>query len=77
MAPSRGPFTRLHDIEEAAALLSVRKSWLQVKVTQRAVPFTRLGRHVRFSDEHLHQIAAAGEMVPLMTTKQPRRGRAL
>lgn len=48
-------------IAEAAALLRVPEGWLRKKVTARAVPHTRLGKHVRFSAEHLRQLVAAGE----------------
>lgn len=49
---------RLYTIVEAAEVLNVP---LRDKVTAGAVPHTRLGRHVRFSDAHLAQIVAAGE----------------
>lgn len=50
-------------IEEAAVALAVPRSWLRDKVTARQVPHTRLGRHVRFSQEHLRQIIEMGEEV--------------
>lgn len=50
-------------IAEAARYLNVPYGWLQVKVTKRAVPHTRLGKHVRFSPEHLAKIVADGEVV--------------
>ncbi len=40
-------------IEQAAVALAVPRSWLRDKVTARQVPHTRLGRHVRFTEEHL------------------------
>lgn len=52
---------RLWSITEAADLLAVPRSWLRDKVTARAVPHARLGRHVRFTAEHLRCIIAAGE----------------
>ena len=52
---------RLYTIPEAADILNVRPTWLRDKVTARKVPFTKLGRHVRFTDEHLAQIIADGE----------------
>lgn len=48
-------------IAEAAAYLNVPRTTLRDKVTQRAVPFTRIGRHVRFTADHLAAIIAAGE----------------
>jgi excisionase family DNA binding protein len=53
--------SRLMTIEQAAAILNVPENWLRKKVSAREVPHTRLGKHVRFSDEHLDQIVADGE----------------
>lgn len=50
-------------IAQAADYLNVPFSWLRDKVTARAVPHTRLGRHVRFTREHLAAIIAEGEEV--------------
>jgi excisionase family DNA binding protein len=63
---------RLRDISEAAAYLNVPYSWLRDKVTERRVPFTRLGKHVRFTEDHLDQIVAAGEQP---VAPSPARGR--
>jgi excisionase family DNA binding protein len=52
---------RLSTISEAAAELNVPENWLRKKVSAGQVPHTRLGRHVRFNDEHLREIVAAGE----------------
>ena len=52
---------RLLDIAQAAELLNVPFGWLQVKVTRREVPHTRLGKHVRFTRDHLARIIAEGE----------------
>lgn len=51
----------LLDIAGAAIKLNVPKSWLEDKVKARAVPFTKLGKHVRFAEHHLKQIVANGE----------------
>lgn len=53
--------TRLLTIAEAAERLNVPCSWLRVKVTERKVPHTRIGRHVRFTEQHLTDIIASGE----------------
>jgi excisionase family DNA binding protein len=50
----------LRDIEAAALWLGIPKKTLQAYVTARAVPFTKVGKHVRFSQEHLDAIVAAG-----------------
>lgn len=68
----------LHTIPEAAALLNVPEHWLRKKVSGRLVPHTRLGRHVRFTDEHLRLIVATGEQptqVPTRSQGVSRRAR--
>ncbi len=52
---------QLFTIREAALLLHVPDGWLRKKVSARSVPHTRLGKHVRFTSDHLKQIVAAGE----------------
>jgi excisionase family DNA binding protein len=61
LAPVIATLGRLYSITEAAEILNVPRTWLRDKVTARAVPHTRLGRHVRFSDAHLAAIIQAGE----------------
>ncbi len=64
-------------IDEAALALAVPRSWLRDKVTARQVPHTRLGRHVRFSEEHLRQIIEMGQesRVPGSVPTRGRLGR--
>lgn len=52
---------RLLNITEAAEFLNVKPTWLRDKTVARQVPFTKIGRHVRFTAEHLAEIVAAGE----------------
>lgn len=54
----------IYTIAEAARLLRVPEGWLRKKVTAGAVPHTRLGKHVRFTADHLHRIVASGEAQP-------------
>jgi excisionase family DNA binding protein len=69
---------RLLTIAEAATYLNVARSWLRDRVSTHQVPHTRLGRHVRFSPEHLAQIVSDGEQ-PIAAprasalTSRPRR----
>ena len=56
---------RLYTFAEAAEQLHVPETWLRKKASARAVPFTRLGRHIRFTDEHLTRIVDVGEQQPL------------
>jgi excisionase family DNA binding protein len=51
-------------IAEAARLLHVPVGWLSKKVTAHEVPHTRLGKHVRFTPEHIRLIIASGEQQP-------------
>jgi excisionase family DNA binding protein len=70
----------LRDIAEAAAWLSVSPSWLQKRVSARLVPHTRIGKHVRFTQDHLDQIVAEGETPVIeppsyLSLRIPSRGR--
>jgi excisionase family DNA binding protein len=51
---------RLLDIDGLAAYLDVPRTWVRDKITARALPHTRVGRHVRFTPEHVAAIVAAG-----------------
>lgn len=51
----------LLDITGLAEFLGVRRTWVRDQVTARAIPFTKIGRHVRFTEDHVRQIVAAGE----------------
>jgi excisionase family DNA binding protein len=63
--PIRAPALKLYTIPEAAELLHVPEGWLRKKVSAGAVPHTRLGKHVRFTDEHLLRIVEQGESEPV------------
>jgi excisionase family DNA binding protein len=56
---SLGP--RLLTIQEVAELLNVPERWVRDKVTERAIPFTKIGKHVRFTRDHIRQIVRHGE----------------
>ena len=49
----------LISLDTAADRLGVAPSWLKVRVQSRTIPHHRLGRHIRFSETDLTQIAAA------------------
>ncbi|MGR6998387.1 helix-turn-helix domain-containing protein [Yinghuangia aomiensis] len=49
---------------QAAARLQVRESWLRAKVSARVIPCTFVGRHLRFSEQDLADIIAAGRTEP-------------
>ena len=48
-------------ISQAAAALNIPEGTLRKQVSTRKVPSTRLGKHVRFTADHLAAIVAAGE----------------
>ena len=50
----------LHTPAKAAEILSVKESWLRRAAGRRLVPSTMLGKHLRFSDTDLEEIAARG-----------------
>ena len=56
----------LKNYAEAAAWLGVSTKWLQRRVQSGAIPHARFGKYVRFSQEHLDAIVAAGEPKPSM-----------
>lgn len=62
----------LRNIEEAAAYLGITKKTLYAKTAARSVPFTKIGRHIRFSQEHLDAIVAAGEQPVIEAPKRLR-----
>lgn len=51
----------LMNYDDAAAWLGVRRKWLEQQVQLGKAPCARLGKHVRFSREHLDAIVRAGE----------------
>jgi excisionase family DNA binding protein len=51
----------LLDVDQAAAFFGVPKKTVYAKTAAREWPFTKIGRHIRFSQEHLDAIVAAGE----------------
>lgn len=51
----------LRDVEQAAAWLGITKKSLYAMTAARSVPFTKVGKHVRFTQDHLDAIVAAGE----------------
>lgn len=56
---------------EAAVVLAVPESWLRRQAGQRAIPCTRIGRHVRFSAADLHAIVAPARPSGPSTAPRP------
>ncbi|MFI5591670.1 helix-turn-helix domain-containing protein [Amycolatopsis sp. NPDC051758] len=57
----------------AAERLTVGESWLRRKAGQRLIPCTFIGKHLRFSDEDLRAIVAAGSRGPRLRDQTPSR----
>jgi excisionase family DNA binding protein len=58
---------QLRDIAAYAALLGVPATWVRDKVTARELEFTKVGRHVRFSDANHEANLAAWRQRPIAT----------
>ena len=61
----------LRNYDEAAAWLGVARSWLEAEVQAGRVSHTRLGKHVRFTQEHLDELIARGEERAVWPEDQP------
>ncbi len=60
----RAEAARLFTAEQAAQVLQVPPSWLRKKAAAGAIPHTRIGRHLRFSDRDLQRLIEAGQRGP-------------
>lgn len=65
--------TPLLDKTELATLLKVPVSWVEDATAARRIPFTRVGKHIRFSEAHVAAIIKAGETLP--ASQSPLRAR--
>jgi excisionase family DNA binding protein len=63
--PDSGLSGRLLNLDEAADYLNVPKRWLGDAVRARTVRCTRIGKHIRFTHEHIQAIIRDGEQVPV------------
>ncbi|MEU5060110.1 MULTISPECIES: helix-turn-helix domain-containing protein [unclassified Streptomyces] len=61
---NRAQVARLFTAEQAAQVLQVPPSWLRKKAAAGAIPHTRIGRHLRFSDRDLQRLIEAGQRGP-------------
>ncbi|MEV0121226.1 helix-turn-helix domain-containing protein [Streptomyces sp. NPDC050703] len=62
---------RLYVPEEVAAVLGCSAWWVKDRARRRLIPFTRVGRAYRFSDEHLAEIIRMYEERPAQTLQRP------
>ena len=66
----------VHTLDEAAAILRVKPSWLQRRAAARSIPFTMLGGAYHFTAEHIAEIVRLNEKLPLAgSTAAGGRGR--
>jgi excisionase family DNA binding protein len=64
----------VHTLDEAAAILRVKPSWLERQAAARKIPFTMLGGAYRFTADHLAAIICQYEQRPVLasTGESPR-----
>ena len=67
----------IYTLDEAAAILRVKPSWLERQAAARKIPFTMLGGSYRFTADHLAAIVALHEnrpapQSPFTTKPRPR-----
>jgi excisionase family DNA binding protein len=55
-----GP-TPLLTVAETASALNMSEAWVRKGILERRIPYTKLGRSIRFTHEQVAQIIAAGE----------------
>ena len=58
----------VHTLDEAAAILRVKPSWLERQAAARRIPFTMLGGSYRFTADHLTAIVRQYEKRPVMAS---------
>jgi excisionase family DNA binding protein len=63
----------VHTLNEAAAILRVRKSWLERQAAARKIPFAMLGGTYRFTSDHLAAIVRIHEIAPCGQDETERR----
>jgi excisionase family DNA binding protein len=52
----------LFTVEEAAERLGVHKTWLYERTRKKVIPFRKLGKYVRFSEQDLQAIISGAEV---------------
>ncbi|WP_445075728.1 helix-turn-helix domain-containing protein [[Kitasatospora] papulosa] len=62
---------RLYGPEKVAAVLGCSAWWVKDRARRRLIPFTRVGRAYRFSDDHLAEIIRMHEERPVRTPQRP------
>ena len=52
-------------VRELAELLNVSQAWVRKGVLERTLPYTKLGRSIRFTPAQVEQILTAGQRPPI------------
>ena len=73
--PSTESDRLLYTPAAAAERLTVGESWLRRKAGQRLIPCTFVGKHLRFTEDDLRAIVAAGHRGPSNRDQTGRPGR--
>ena len=78
-ASETGDALTVHTLDEAAAILRVKASWLERRAAGRKIPFTMLGGAYHFTSAHLlaivrqHEVTPAGQEESADAPRQARR----
>ncbi len=67
---------RLLSVPELAEFLGVSPAWVRKQILGRAIPFTKLGRNVRFTPAQVRQILDQGA-IPVAVAPRPRTTRRM
>ena len=59
---------RLLTVAELAVILRMSEAWVRKGVLERTIPFTKMGRSVRFTRKQVAMIVAQGSGFPLSRT---------
>ena len=68
---------QIHTLDEAAAILQVKKSWLERQAAARKIPFTMLGGAYHFTSAHLAEIVSIHESIPRPAGDERRLSRSI
>jgi excisionase family DNA binding protein len=66
---------RLLTVEQLAGYLAVPVAWVRKGVLERTLPYTKIGKNVRFTPSQVEQILADGERPSLHAADSRPRGR--
>jgi excisionase family DNA binding protein len=62
-------------VAEVAAVLRMSEGWVRKGILEGTLPFTKLGRSIRFTQAQVEAIIARGQRIPLSQEGQAQRHR--